>query len=206
MAFLHLIRHGRTDWNRQGRWQGHADHGLDDEGLEQAEAVARALQDVRFEALYSSDLRRALQTAAPLSRSSGLPVLARADLREVDVGSWAGLTRAQVTQTDPAGAERHLRGGAGWLDGETYEELSARAMAAAVAIADDHADDAHVAVFSHAGVLRAVAAYAVGVSVRASRLNMHPAAHGALTVVSVPRSRSDAPWRLYSYNVPLASR
>jgi broad specificity phosphatase PhoE len=101
-AHLVVVRHGRTAWNAEDRFQGHADPGLDGTGLAQAEMVAAALAVVDPALIVSSDLRRARQTAAPLSVRCGRPVTFDPALREVDVGRWAGLTRAEVADRFPA--------------------------------------------------------------------------------------------------------
>src|SRR5438876_6692501 len=88
---LILARHGETDWNRDGRFQGHADPPLNDRGREQARSLADALADQPIEAIYSSDLRRAHETAQIVAQRQGLEVLVDPDLRERDVGEWSGL-------------------------------------------------------------------------------------------------------------------
>jgi broad specificity phosphatase PhoE len=119
VASLFLIRHGETDWNHEGRWQGHEDRGLTERGAEQARAAAQALHGVTFAAIYASDLRRATESARPLADAVGLLVEEQPELREIDTGSWTGLTRDEVAAADPQGAARHASGGAGWSGGET---------------------------------------------------------------------------------------
>jgi broad specificity phosphatase PhoE len=89
-----LARHGESDWNRAKRWQGFADRPLTELGREQAVALADRLRDTELDAIYSSDLHRARETAEIVAGSKGLRVEVVRDLREVDVGSWSGLTRA----------------------------------------------------------------------------------------------------------------
>jgi probable phosphoglycerate mutase len=89
---LVLVRHGETDWNAQGRAQGHADVPLNAVGRVQAETVAPVLAALDPARLWSSDLARALQTAQYVSAASGLPVEPDRRLREYDVGKRSGLT------------------------------------------------------------------------------------------------------------------
>src|SRR5580765_6857553 len=96
MATLVLVRHAESTWNAEGRWQGHADPPLSDAGRAQAEALAEDLAGERFDAVYTSDLARAAQTAEIIARRFGLPAVSDPALREVDVGSWSGLTREEV--------------------------------------------------------------------------------------------------------------
>ena len=88
MTTLLLARHGETDWNRARRWQGHADRPLTDRGRAQAAALAERLADIALDAVYSSDLRRARDTAEAVAAIQGVDVVELAELREVNVGSW----------------------------------------------------------------------------------------------------------------------
>lgn len=99
-----LIRHGETDWNAEGRLQGHLQIPLNRRGRAQAEALAAHLQGTRFGAVYSSDLLRALQTAWTIVRPSGQEVRADQRLREWDLGVLVGLSRAQAEREQPHAA------------------------------------------------------------------------------------------------------
>src|SRR5438034_11161678 len=101
---LLLARHGETDWNRDRRWQGHADPPLNDSGREQARALARELAADPPSAVYTSDLSRSHETAAIVAAELGLPVTADARLREVDVGEWSGLLWSEIAERYPDGA------------------------------------------------------------------------------------------------------
>ena len=146
MATLILARHGETDWNRDGIWQGHGDPPLNELGRSQARELAGRLADVEIDALYSSDLRRAYETAEIVSRAKGLEITADSDLREIDIGAWSGLTRAQIEERFP-GMDRQ--------DGETSEAFDARAVGALHRIAEAHEGE-HVLVVTHGGVVRAL--------------------------------------------------
>jgi broad specificity phosphatase PhoE len=88
---LLLVRHGETDWNRDGRWQGGSDTRLNDLGREQARALAERL-DGSIDVLYSSDLARARETAEIVAAKLGLEVHVDPRLRERSFGSWEGRT------------------------------------------------------------------------------------------------------------------
>jgi broad specificity phosphatase PhoE len=149
-----LARHGETDWNRERRWQGHADQPLNETGRRQAEALAERLAAAPPEAIWSSDLARARETAEIVGRRLGLPISVDARLREVDVGEWSGLTAGEVEERFPAGLRRRLEGGAGWEHGELYEEMAERVLAAIHEIAGRGPE--RVLVVSHGGCMRAV--------------------------------------------------
>src|SRR3954464_6700209 len=86
-----LVRHGQSEWNAVGRWQGQADPPLSDLGRAQARAAARSLGSL--DAVYASDLQRATETALIIAEQIGIgPVILDPDLRERDAGQWSGLT------------------------------------------------------------------------------------------------------------------
>ena len=123
MTTILLARHGETDWNRERRFQGHADPPLNRTGRAQAVDLSVTLMAEELAAIYSSPLRRALETAEVVAASHGLEAVPVRALREVDVGSWSGLTRAEVEERFPAQFARWLDYGEGWEDGESYDQM-----------------------------------------------------------------------------------
>jgi broad specificity phosphatase PhoE len=128
---LVLLRHGRTAWNAQRRFQGHADPPLDEVGRAQAYEVAAIIAALRPDLLVTSDAARALQTAEIVGEVAGLPAIPEPRFRERGLGHWEGLTRDEVAAKYPdeyadwiAGLDVSRRGG------ETREEVAARATAA----------------------------------------------------------------------------
>ncbi len=200
---LVLLRHGRTAFNADGRFQGQLDVPLDEVGVGQAQEAADVLAGVlaapsaRGEVrLVSSDLRRARQTAEPLAARLGLPVQTDPGLRETSAGSWEGLLRHEVQARDP---EQFAR----WLDGEdiaigggeTRSQAGERCGLAIAAHADTM-DGGTLVVVSHGasmrgGMLRLVGLPATAYALFAGLLNCH--------WVDV-RRRTDA-WVLEAYNV-----
>jgi broad specificity phosphatase PhoE len=168
MTIILIARHGQSDWNASRRWQGHADRPLTEKGREQAHALAARLAHIDLDAVYSSDLRRARDTAEIVAESQALEVVVEPDLREVDVGSWSGLTRAEAEERFPEGFERWKLGYPGWEDGESYEAMTDRVISAVKSIAADHADS-RILVVSHGGPIRAMHAEALDLDVHAYR-------------------------------------
>jgi probable phosphoglycerate mutase len=142
-----LVRHGQSEWNASGRWQGQADPPLTDLGRDQALHAARGIGMV--DAIYSSTLDRAAETAAIISAELGVgPVLADEALRERDAGEFSGLTRAEIDERFPG----YLANGdrpPGW---EHDEVLVARASAVLQRIAAE-VGDGDVLVVTHGGVV-----------------------------------------------------
>ncbi len=165
---LLLIRHGETDWNRGGRFQGHADPPLNETGREQARALAQELADAQIDVVYTSDLARARQTAEIVAAAIGTDVVASRELREIDVGEWQGLTWPEIEERFPEGARNWHDQGHGWDTGETYEQLGERILKALRRIAADHPAQ-RVLVVGHGGTIRATRAFLEGTSVAASR-------------------------------------
>jgi broad specificity phosphatase PhoE len=165
---IFLARHGESDWNAQQRWQGHADRPLTERGRTQAAELAVRLEPVELDAVYASDLRRAHDTAAVVARAQDLDVVALPSLREVDVGSWSGLTREDAERRFPKEFEAWINGGRGWPDGETYDEMAGRVLAALARILGEHRDG-RVLVVSHGGPIRAIHASALGMDVATYR-------------------------------------
>lgn len=149
MTTILLARHGETDWNRDGRVQGHSDPPLNEMGRLQALALAEALAVRPLTAVYSSDLARARETAAAVATPLGLDVHADPDLREKFFGSWEGLTDVEIAKRFPAAARGQ------WGDGETTEDVAQRALAALGRIVAAHPDGT-VLVVSHGGAIRAM--------------------------------------------------
>ena len=167
---LFLLRHGQTAWNAETRIQGQLDIPLDAIGLWQAERLALALQDEGIQVLYSSDLQRARQTAAPLAAATGLTVQTDAALRERSFGSFEGSTYAEVQARWPGDALRwRLRepdfapGG-----GEPLQAFYDRSVRAVWALAERHAGQT-LAVFSHGGVLDCLYRAACHIDLRGAR-------------------------------------
>ncbi|KXZ46932.1 hypothetical protein GPECTOR_39g426 [Gonium pectorale] len=156
---LVLARHGETDWNAERRLQGHQDPPLNALGTQQAEELAAALQDETFHAVYSSDLRRALQTAdAVVARQPpGMKVISTLQLRERRLGVLEGLTIAEAARLR-AGAFAQLRAhdeDTRVEGGESVREMRGRVVAEVERIAAAHPGQT-ILVVAHGGVLHAV--------------------------------------------------
>lgn len=137
MTALILARHGVTDWNLLGRYQGQADPPLNSAGRQQAATLAGQLAGTPLEAIYTSDLRRAYDTAQIVAARLGLPVSVDPRLREINQGAWEGLLHADVLAQYPrewaarVGDPLHSRP----PGGESVTDVARRVWAAADDIA-----------------------------------------------------------------------
>jgi broad specificity phosphatase PhoE len=160
MTRLLLIRHGETDWNVEGRWQGHADVPLNACGHAQAQEVAASLSGTRIDAIYASDLKRAAETAAPLAHSQGLKIRIDPRLREIDQGKWQGLL---IEEIQTRYGEEFRRRRENPLEvappgGETALQVRERVLTAVKDIHAAHPDQT-VAIVSHGFALAVIRAF-----------------------------------------------
>lgn len=152
---LLLLRHGQSTWNADGRWQGQADPPLSPLGEEQAGDAARRLAPGQFTRVVASNLRRASQTAEILAEALGLPVELDPDLREIDVGDWQGLTRAEIDERAPGALADWSEGRSeSTPGGETRTHLTDRARAALLRAAAEAGAGDRVLLVSHGALIR----------------------------------------------------
>ncbi len=149
MATLLFVRHGETDWNADGRLQGHTDRPLNEYGRRQARELAERLAPEGAAAIYASDLARAKETAEIVGAELGLPVVTDPDLRERNWGSWEGLTPAEREAVD--------------FEGESPEEHRERMVRAMERIAASHPGE-RVVVVTHGGSMRRIQAVVTGIA------------------------------------------
>jgi broad specificity phosphatase PhoE len=149
---LLVVRHGQSEWNAIGRWQGHADPALSELGRRQAAVAAASIGAV--DGIISSDLLRAAETAAIIAQRLGVgPVMIDERLRERDVGEWTGLTRIEINRRWP-----------GWIDDlrrpdgfEDVDSVLLRVLEAFAAIREA-SPGGSLLVVTHGGVIRSLAA------------------------------------------------
>lgn len=158
---VYLIRHGETEWNVNGRWQGHADIPLNGRGHQQARLLAQRLHNERitFNYIYSSDLTRAYQTAWEVGAAMKVAVELLPPLREIDLGAWSGMTKEEIRTRYPVEysllerREDIPRGGA-----ETMSALRERVVKAIEALVAQHHGET-LAFFTHGGCIRVMLTY-----------------------------------------------
>lgn len=156
MGIIYITRHGETEWNAAGRIQGHTDVPLSDRGREQAGMLARRLAPAPIDAVYSSDLARAAETAKVALGERDIPITFTEQLREYNKGVFEGLTEAEYREKYPDLYEPSLANDLDFAPpgGETIRETSIRLAGIVQQIKDAHMDQ-RALIVGHGGSLRA---------------------------------------------------
>lgn len=167
---IFLIRHGETEWNRDARIQGHRDIPLNEIGRQQARLLVGRLGGQGIQAVYASDLSRALDTARIALEGLGLEIRATSDLREASFGAWEGMGWNQVETEFPEEVARYRRefGTYAPPGGESLAQVRERAVRAFDRISAEN-PGATLSIFSHGGPCRAILSKILGMEVRGSR-------------------------------------
>jgi broad specificity phosphatase PhoE len=127
-----LVRHGQTDWNLEGRFQGQSDTPLNQNGREEAKLLAEKLSGQSFEAIFSSDLRRAKETAIIIGKALGMSVTLEPRLREINQGEWEGQFVEDIRARNEENWDRRTIDPANFHPpgGESVTEVAKRTQAA----------------------------------------------------------------------------
>jgi len=165
-----LIRHGETEWNLSGRWQGHADSPLSERGVAQAEALGKRMKSDDFDFFYSSDLGRAMHTSRLVGGPSGWEVIPREDLRERDLGVLEALTTEEMLESEAEIYRSFRNDGPEYVPpgGESFKQFCDRCSKAVEAIALAH-EGAKIGIVTHGGVLGALFRYVLNVPLEKER-------------------------------------
>ena len=162
MIRLLLVRHGQTEGNVQGRYQGRTDTELNEIGLEQADRLARRLSSEKIDCVYSSDLKRAVQTAEKVASAHDLTVGYREDLRELNVGEFEGKRLEEIVEEHGPLEEMWSEGEWRAPGGETLGELSARVDRFIAHVKQRHKEGT-ILVVAHGGTLRSLISGFLGI-------------------------------------------
>jgi 2,3-bisphosphoglycerate-dependent phosphoglycerate mutase len=196
---VYVVRHGQTDWNKDGRIQGGTDNPLNATGREQAAAMARLMAEVKIDAVYVSSHQRARQTAEVFQgRTPNVPIMAMDELRERFFGKFEG-----ANDKDPAIVADWNKRRFTWSDnmegGETLESQSKRAEAALKTIRDKHAGGGTVVIVGHGGINPLLVSHLIGVPPQegASAINQ---GNDEIYRIELPKSGAAAIWKLVARN------
>ena len=156
---LILVRHGQTEWNAGGRYQGQSNVALSDTGRKQARLLAERFPVKQLDAIYTSDLDRAKETAECVGEKFGVTVYPEEAFRELSFGDWEGLTYQQITARWPEEANKLFTAPDELVipNGETFQELQKRALDKIHLLYGKHIDQT-VAVFAHGAINKTILA------------------------------------------------
>lgn len=159
MMRLILVRHGQTEWNAGGRYQGQSNVALSDTGRKQARFLAERFPVRQLDAIYTSDLDRAKETAECVGKRLGLTVCPEKAFRELSFGDWEGLTYQEISSRWPEEAEKLFTAPDELVipHGETFRDLQKRALDKIYSLYEQHIDQT-VAVFAHGAINKTILA------------------------------------------------
>jgi broad specificity phosphatase PhoE len=189
---IYVVRHGQTDWNREGRIQGGTDNPLNATGQEQAAALARTLAKVKVDAVYTSSHQRARQTAAVFEGRA--PITPMDELRERFFGKFEG-----ASDKDPAIVADWNKRRFTWTDdmegGESLESQARRAEAALRKIRERHKDGGTLVLVGHGGINPLLVSLLIGVPPQdgASAISQ---GNDEVYRIELPKSGTASIWKL----------
>ena len=165
MTKWYLVRHGETLWNAEGRLQGQTDSPLSDAGRSQAKRVGDSLSTMSFDAMYSSDLGRTIETTEIVIRGLDLTIRKSVELREKSYGDWEGMRDTDVEKQFAESYKRLQSEDAEFAppNGESDLDLVTRVGAFADRAMDAHSEDDNILIVAHGGTIRAMVAHLIGV-------------------------------------------
>ena len=165
MAYLILIRHGKSEWNLLGKWTGHTDIGLVQEGIEEAQRAAEAIKDIQIDCAFISDLKRAKETFVEICRTLGrsdIKTVEHPAIKERDYGAYTGKNKWEVQKEIGEEAFHKLR--RGWdvpiPKGETLKDVYNRVVPYYEAhVKRELLDGKNILLVAHGNSLRALVKY-----------------------------------------------
>jgi broad specificity phosphatase PhoE len=186
MTLFTIIRHGETDYNRNGRYQGQSDIALNAAGRQQSAALGLHLAHAPIDLIYASDLTRAQETARLMA--GGRTVILDPRLREIDVGRAAGMTSTEIQQSEPTfwAALQQDPDRTPFPGGESTLTVQRRALEAFTAISQRY-PQGQIAVVTHGMVVKMVVAHALGLSMR----ERHITVFGNCSITQVEWGRTE---------------
>ena len=167
MKTLYIVRHGETDWNKMGKYQGITDVPLNENGLNQAKACGEALKDITFDRILSSDLSRALVTAETIRGDCTTPITVDKRLRELNFGDWEAMLFSDIESRWPGLIdEMYLRPHLVKVpNGESFKDLQDRAWAGLEEFLNENDEEETLLVTCHGGTIRTLLCKLLDISI-----------------------------------------
>lgn len=175
MTKFYLTRHGQTEWNVAKRMQGQHNSNLTDTGVRQAQALGKAIRDLKIDCIYSSSSQRTLDTANLIRGDRNLDIIPEDDLREIYLGTWEGLTFEEAEQSYPETFDNFWHHPEKYIpvDGETFEQVRTRTSNVLKKLAKQYPDKS-ILIVTHGVVLRTLYTFFRHVNIAESVKFEHP--------------------------------
>jgi len=160
MIRLYIVRHGETEWNREGRFQGWKDSPLTEEGRHQAKSLAERLKNYKIDHLYSSPSGRTIETAEIIADANDLEIIEEPGFKEIDLGDLEGKRTEWVEANHPDVIHDFWNEPHNYepLSGEDFYELKERVIGTLNNILNKHSDD-NILIVSHAAASKTILSY-----------------------------------------------
>ncbi len=163
MIRLYLIRHGETEWNKARRFQGWTDIELSDEGKSQAALLGERFKKIDVDEIYSSPLKRAVETAKAIADNKNIEIKMNENFKEINFGEWEGLTATEISQKFGSGFDEFIKyPEMGSFPGEmSFDNVTERIKRGLKEVIDGK-DDKNIVIVSHGGIVRLIIKYLMG--------------------------------------------
>ena len=167
MKTLYIVRHGETEWNKIGRYQGITNVPLNENGIAQAKACGNALKNVHFDRILSSDLSRALVTAETIRGNRQLEIKTDERLREINFGDWEKLLFTEIEERWPGLIDQMYRRPdiVKVPNGESFQEVQDRAWSAVSDFLNENNEDETILITCHGGTIRTILCKLLDISI-----------------------------------------
>lgn len=167
MKTLYIVRHGETEWNKIGRYQGITNVPLNENGIAQAKACGNALKDIHFDRILSSDLSRALVTAETIRGDRQLEIKTDERLREINFGDWEKLLFTEIEERWPGLINQMYRRPdiVKVPNGESFQEVQDRAWSAVSDFLNENNEDETILITCHGGTIRTILCKLLDISI-----------------------------------------
>lgn len=167
MKTLYIVRHGETEWNKIGRYQGITNVPLNENGIAQAKACGNALKDIHFDRILSSDLSRALVTAETIRGNRQLEIKTDERLREINFGDWEKLLFTEIEERWPGLINQMYRRPdiVKVPNGESFQEVQDRAWSAVSDFLNEYNEDETILITCHGGTIRTILCKLLDISI-----------------------------------------
>ncbi len=167
MKILYIVRHGETEWNKIGRYQGITNVPLNENGIAQAKACGNALKDIHFDRILSSDLSRALVTAETIRGNRQLEIKTDERLREINFGDWEKLLFTEIEERWPGLIDQMYRRPdiVKVPNGESFQEVQDRAWSAVSDFLNENNEDETILITCHGGTIRTILCKLLDISI-----------------------------------------